>query len=487
MAGYHALDHAMDALPYDAPAQTAHETAAPLFGRRWYVLFVASLVAFTQGWVWNTYGPIAITVERNDTFGWRDGDISLLGNWGPIAYAIAFLPTAWLLDTYHLRPSTFVASSFVFAGCAVRLMRVDDSAVSLLLQHVGQCLNGLAGPFSLSAGTVISAAWFPRYQRTTSTAIFTVANMLGVSSSFLLGPFMVPADGTVMDVHRYLWVCFWLSAVALALVLVYLPSRPPVGSEPSRSSGMKRLPLCAGLRALASHRHFWLVAVSYGTMAGLYAGWIPLFALIIKKLGPTIAPHPQSTASWIGFWSNLGGNLGGMLLSLIADSRGLKRNQFRGLLVGLSLAGVLVYAAFAVQVARGQLTLTSMWVLCILGGVVVNSGVPLFYELAVDAAFPVAEGLSTAVMTMMHDITELIFLVLPSAGLEIGNWVNYSVGGACAVSLLCMLHFRGQLARSKEDSKDVRQSRQLSLQSHTMASAMLHEGTLLDENSPFQF
>ena len=81
----------------------------------------------------------------------------------------------------------------------------------------------------MSAGTVVSAAWFGANERTTSTAIFTIANMFGVSASYLVGPLLVPADGSVADIRRYLWICFVLSAVSLGLVLLYLPSKPPRG------------------------------------------------------------------------------------------------------------------------------------------------------------------------------------------------------------------------------------------------------------------
>ena len=53
-----------------APGQNEDRHDDVLLGRRWYILFVSSTIAFLQGWVWNTYGPIAVTVERQ--FGWND-------------------------------------------------------------------------------------------------------------------------------------------------------------------------------------------------------------------------------------------------------------------------------------------------------------------------------------------------------------------------------------------------------------------------------
>jgi FLVCR family MFS transporter len=412
-------------------------------------LGASSAIAFLQGWIWNTYGPIALAVKAQ--FGWDDATLSFLGNWGPIAYIAFFLPTAWSLARFKLRPTAIGAALLVCAGCGVRLIDTSESSTCLFLAHAGSCLNGLAGPFAMSAGTVVSAAWFGPDERTTSTAIFTIANMFGVSASYLVGPLLVPANGSVADIRRYLWICFILAAVSLLLVLVYLPSKPPTGSEPSRSASLERMSMCDGLRSLASHRNFWLVTLSYGATTGLYAGWGPLYAIIFEKLGPSICKDPQTTASWVGFWSNLGGNLAGMAFSVLAD-RGFGRKHFKTVLIVLSLLGAAVYGTFAILFARGSLTLTIVWVLCICGGIVVNGTVPIFYELAVDAAFPVAEGLTTSVLTVANNVGGLIFLLLPTLGLQIGNWVNLSVGGACVLSLVCMLLFQGNLNRSDEDS-----------------------------------
>ena len=50
--------------------------ATPL---RWYMCFVLSAIAFAQGCVWNTWGPIAPAVQ--DYLQWSDGTIALLANW----------------------------------------------------------------------------------------------------------------------------------------------------------------------------------------------------------------------------------------------------------------------------------------------------------------------------------------------------------------------------------------------------------------------
>ena len=67
-----------------------------VYARRWYILILFSLMAGTQGAVWNTWGPISSTAE--EAFGWSDSTIALLSNWGPISYLVAGVFFSWALD-----------------------------------------------------------------------------------------------------------------------------------------------------------------------------------------------------------------------------------------------------------------------------------------------------------------------------------------------------------------------------------------------------
>ena len=67
-----------------------------VYHRRWYILVVFSLIAGLQAGVWNTWGPIAGSAES--VFGWGDGSIALLENWGPITFILSFIFFSWLMD-----------------------------------------------------------------------------------------------------------------------------------------------------------------------------------------------------------------------------------------------------------------------------------------------------------------------------------------------------------------------------------------------------
>ena len=54
---------------------------------------------------------------------------------------------------------------------------------------VSQVAIGLASCSILTAGPILSEAWFPANQRTTATAIGTLSGYMGAAGAFLFGEF----------------------------------------------------------------------------------------------------------------------------------------------------------------------------------------------------------------------------------------------------------------------------------------------------------
>ena len=108
---YHSIngEHGQDAETYTPTSAGRNAERAEeyrVYGRRWYILILFSLMAGTQGGVWNTFGPISTTVE--DAFGWNNGDIGLLNNWGPISFIVSTVPLIWALERKGLLTLLFI-------------------------------------------------------------------------------------------------------------------------------------------------------------------------------------------------------------------------------------------------------------------------------------------------------------------------------------------------------------------------------------------
>lgn len=82
-------------VPVPVPVRRLAPAAGRVYGRRWLVLLLFSLLGFAQGLLWNTWGPIQNSARL--AFGFSGWDIALLVFWGPIGFAPCFF-FMWLMD-----------------------------------------------------------------------------------------------------------------------------------------------------------------------------------------------------------------------------------------------------------------------------------------------------------------------------------------------------------------------------------------------------
>lgn len=158
------------------------------YKRRFYILLLFSVISFSQYCAWNAYGPIATTAKM--VFNWTNTEIAFLASMDPITYLCSMFFFSWLMDEKGLRRSVLISCAFMFVGTALRCVTSDPS-YAIWSMGAGQLLNGLAGPVTQAAPTLLSSTWFPSEQRTTSTAVAALCGSLGVAISFVIGPLVV--------------------------------------------------------------------------------------------------------------------------------------------------------------------------------------------------------------------------------------------------------------------------------------------------------
>uniref|UniRef100_A0AAQ4PQM1 Solute carrier family 49 member 4 n=1 Tax=Gasterosteus aculeatus aculeatus TaxID=481459 RepID=A0AAQ4PQM1_GASAC len=255
-----------------------------VYGRRWLVLSLFSLLAFMQGMVWNFWGPIQSSAAR--AFGFTGSDIALLVLWGPAGFG-PWLLFMWLMDKKGLRASLLLSAFFMLLGSALRSIPLTELPLRRWLIHGGHLLNGLAGPTIMSAGPFLSTTWFAPDQRATATAVASLFCYLGSAASFLVGPQVVPApngtgvpaaavtavsDAFIRDrIQLVMYAELSAIAVLFAAVLLYFPSRPP--QPPSVAAASQRLSYRSSICRLLSNMRFLMVALAYAVPSGVMAGW----------------------------------------------------------------------------------------------------------------------------------------------------------------------------------------------------------------------
>ena len=200
-----------------------------------------------------------------------------------------------------------------------------------ILIHCGQIIVNLAGPVAMAAPPVLSSTWFPPHQRTTATAISTMAGYAGTAFSFLIGPAVVDdvqstsipkiGDNYVLNStqeRRYrdqINVLLYVEAGVMLLiffcVLIYYPARPP--KPPSYSAATGRVDFTNGLKQLFKNYNFLLLVLLYGASTGFYGGWSSVLDQNLSEFGLGVS---QKFAGWLGFVAIISGSFSGILFSL---------------------------------------------------------------------------------------------------------------------------------------------------------------------------
>lgn len=125
------------------------------------------------------------------------------------------------------------------------------------------------------------------------------------------------------------------------------------------------------------------------------------------------------------------------------------------LIVIALLAGATVSLAIFTLICAGILHFSKpvLYLTSILGGFFVNGTIPLFFEMAVESTYPVAEGITSGFLTFSNNFLQVIFYIfpmIPNLGLRWINWCTFATTGVCIPLLLL---WRQRRYRSSVDEK----------------------------------
>ncbi|XP_067686516.1 solute carrier family 49 member 4 homolog [Haliotis asinina] len=443
------------------------------YRRRWYVLAVFSYAAFLQSGVWNTFGPIAQSAKA--VFGWSNASLGMLNNWGNIVYILCMFPVAWLMDVKGLRVSMLLCSVTMVFMTSIRCITSDPEPATWLI-NVAAIVNGVTSTVPVAGPALLSATWFPPKQRATATAVSTISSSIGMSVSFIIGPFMVPQPeepslnmtdmislnsssemnssgfsltpaANISEVRGGIMRLMYTECAAcvllLLLVVVYFPAKPP--SPPSLTASIDRTSYLHGIKGLFKHKRFLVILVAYSVPTGVFGGLGAALDMVLDGVGVT-----QYQAGWIGFYSTVGGCVSALLMSRIADQF---LRHMKMMLLFLSVSGTAASVWFVLlRMSFIPVNLGSLYLSCILMGVFINATIPLFFELGCEASYPIAEGVTVGVLTIANNLSGVIFLSvlqIPRIGVV---WMPWATLGSVAVAVPLLLLFKEKYTRTDIDT-----------------------------------
>ena len=481
----------------DAPLMSAPADAAAKPGpMRFWIVLVLSCACFTQAVAWNIYGPMSDVVT--EVYGWSDSTTALIENVANIAMLLAVPISAHAADRFGIRVPTVCCGVCIVLTTVLRLAPAafgmdNKSDAVLAVMLLSMVFNGLSAAWLNFAAPMVSMVWFPVSERATATAVCSVAPFVGVAVGFAWNAEAATAGSpdVVGQLNRLYAAHAAIGLLTFLALVLRFPNRPAVA--PSRSAAalaagqggetaaenekqqqqhqqqqqqqqqqkqqqqQQQQPLLAldeaaggggasanggsssdsdggGLRALFTRRarRLWFVVFVMAIPQGVFAGWGSVLDINLKPYGVS-----QRQAGVLGCLMSLVGCAGGVVVGRLVDrfQRALKLAVF-----GCYAATGAAFLWFAVVATSSSssgssASLRMLYASGILGGLFINAGIPLGFELATETAFPhVAPAHAAGLLCTVNTLTQIIFLSLPP-GAAWSNWAN-----ACAC-FLCLAPF----------------------------------------------
>lgn len=459
------------------------EVQSRVYARRWYVLLIFGMIAFTQNLVWNTWGPIAQSAKV--VFGWSDSQIGQFANMGNIAYLVTVFPVCYLIGRLGLRISILGCTLLIFIGTGLRCITHETEALTWL-SYVCSVLNGIGGIVPFAGPSLVANTWFPLSERATATASTSVFMYLGIGLSYIIGsewvssPVQKNSTGSInvtadidsitgfsswkskstfftsnssgeevtnrvairTDIMNLLYSECGLAGVIFLLCLVYLPSKPP--TPPSTSASLQRTNYKAALGSVARNRSLILLCLANAIPNGVFGSWQAVLDVLLDPVGLN-----QSEAGWLGFYMTVAGGISGLLVGRFSDIF-LRNTKF--FLILMNGGAVLAYVWFSLM-SSGIIPISKVeiYISTIIGGMLINGSLPLVFEMGSELAFPVSEAVVGGLLTCLINLSGIIFLLvllIPDIGT---SWMNWSLAGSLLLGFVLFFLFPARYRRTDID------------------------------------
>ncbi|XP_067935938.1 solute carrier family 49 member 4-like [Watersipora subatra] len=434
-------------LPGQKEPHAIHYTHFRVYKRRWYMLVVFCLLAFSQGLLWNTWSPLSGTMDI--VFGWEPSFLALSLAVSNISITLFAFPFMYFAETKGLRFVVVVAASVLALGTALwNISLPTDMNWMIMLSSI---CTGLPNCIFLAGAPLLSVLWFPVNERTTATALATISTYMGVGFSFVCGPLV--SSGSVMEsdvrnrdnitletienlsdgVYRVIYIETALAALCFILVLAYFPNKPP--TPPSAAQTIERIDYWGGIKLLLKNYYLWILTLAFNIASGTYNAYIPLISVNFAAS----LQMDQITAAMAGFASICAGCFGSIGVAAFVDRHPRHTKLVLQIMcfTAIALFTVLSCIQEGYIVIKGCTAETAtVYILSMAIAVCMIGGIPLYYELGCELAFPVYEGLCGTFITVINDLIGLAFYALfliPSLA-HSGAWMTWACLAACSIS-----------------------------------------------------
>jgi MFS family permease len=354
------------------------------YGYRWVILIGFMLVAAVNQGLWITFAPI--TSDAMKFYGASDIMIGLLSIAFMGVYVLLFLPAAWLIDSWGLRPAVTLGAVLTAVFGVTRGLFADTFA----LVFVSQLGTAVGQPLILGAITKVAGRWFPRDERATAAGLGTLAIYLGILASLFVTPILLSAHG----MKTMLLAAGIVAAAAAAFFAATAREKPPTPAGPVDQEA--RSLMLDGLKSMMKQKDFILLLIIFFVGLGMFNGVTTWIEEIIAPRG-----FSGAQAGIAGGLMLVGGIVGAVVLPLISDSM-RRRKPF----ILIALAGLLPGLAGLAFSRSYGLLLASAFVF----GMFLLSAGPVGFQYGAELTLPAPEGTSNSLLVVMGQVSGILFI-----------------------------------------------------------------------------
>jgi len=199
-----------------------NEKGIKIYGYRWIVLAVFSIINAVIQMQWLTFAPVAR--EARQFYQVSALQIDLLSMIFMGVFLIACIPASFIIDKYGIRIGVGIGA--VLTGLFGLLKGVFAANYTFVI--VAQIGLAVGQPFIINAATKVASNWFPISERATAVGIATLAQFLGIIGVMIATPMLITqATDGVYQLSGMLMTYGIISVVGAILFLVFMREKPP--------------------------------------------------------------------------------------------------------------------------------------------------------------------------------------------------------------------------------------------------------------------
>ncbi|XP_012267119.2 uncharacterized MFS-type transporter C09D4.1-like isoform X1 [Athalia rosae] len=396
-----------------------------VYKRRWLMLFIFIIYTIACIGQWLQYSIINNIISR------YYGVSNLAVDWTSMVFLVVFIPmvfpASYLIDKLGLRWTAIVGGVIVTLGSWIKVFSASPDR--FYVTFIGQTVVSSAQVFVMSVPGRLAANWFGASEVSTATAIGLFGCQLAIATNFLLPPNIVKNSDNLDDIGSDLSVLYLFNGIfstaATIAVIIFFHSDPPL--PPSETRRLQKLHdsessegFLVLTKNLLTNRNYIALWHAFGVIIGIFNA----LGTLLNQMYLLHFENSEVELGHIGVAMTVVGMIGAIVAGVVLD----KTHKFK---LAISLVGALSWMGH-VLLGIG-LVVEYKWMIW-LGAIIFgffNGGYSTIgFEVCAEFTYPAPEGVTTAYLTVAHQLYGVIMILIFGKVLEFHGdvWTHVGLG-----------------------------------------------------------